>query len=243
MRSAMLTVAVSGAMMLVSASQAQTFSVVDQFSTDNPAAYQNWQTAATNAGAVSFDLEDFDSFSGAPGDIDIPPGTSLLTPSGLSIAYDESVDATSSADALIDISSTGWFGTPPFEGSPAFESFVVVPDNGNGDNKVVLNFPVPIIGFAADFDSPASGGDLILKIDGQTVVQMENEIPGGSDGFMGYVHNVPFSSIELDAENLGAAGEIVDIDNMRWAVAIPTPGALAGLLVAGVGLRRRRRRA
>jgi len=243
MRKIYLFSVTAAALASASAAHAQVFSVVDTFSTSNPAAFTNWQNAATGAGAVGFGMENFDSYAGEPDDIEISPGSTLSTPSGMDIFFDETADASTSSDALIDISSTSWAGSPPFEGSPAFESFIIVPGGaGSGDNKVLFTFPEPVIGFAGDWDSPTSGGQLTVKIDGDTVVQFANHITQFDDGFLGYVHDEPFTTIEFDAEDVGAAGEIFDVDNVRWAT-IPTPGALAGVLVGGALLGRRRRRA
>lgn len=222
------------------ANAGSTFSAVGDYTLTAPA-FGDWMTAANNAGAVGFGLEDFDSYTNGDPDLDIPPGTTLTTPSGLEIAYDESVDASTAARAEIDRINNSWTNDPAFEGSASFEGFSITEGGlGSGSNSIVWNFPSPIIGFAADFESPASGGDLTLIIDGMVEVSLEAFLSGGVDGFMGYVHDQPFSSIEWGSENTTAAGEVFDIDNANWAV-IPEPTSLSLLLAAAGFIAARRR--
>lgn len=219
----------------------QTFSAVEAYTTNAPA-FADWQAAATLAGAISFETEDFNSYTSPDPDLDIPPGTSLVTPSGLEIAFDESADASAASRAEIDRINNSWANDPPFEGSASFEGFKIVKDgqNASGSNTILFIFPSPIIGFAGDFESATSGGDLTFIIDGNQVAALEPGLPGGVDGFFGYVHSSPFTTLEFGAENLNFAGEVFDIDNATWGV-VPEPTAMFGwcLGVCLIGMARR----
>lgn len=226
MSASAISVAASGAV----------FSTVEVYSDTSPA-LAAWQAAT---GSAIFGLETFDSYTGGP-NLDIPPGTFFVTPSGMQIFFDESADASAASRAGIDAVNTSWTGTPPFEGSASFEGFSIVPGGvGTGTNIIQFIFPDPVIGFAGDWESAASGGDLIVLIDGSEVVAFDDFLTGGVDGFLGYVHDSSFTTITFMAENLSFAGEVWDVDNVRWAV-IPAPGSMFVLGAAGViGWRRRR---
>lgn len=219
----------------------EVFSAEEMYTT-NATEFSDWETAVFNAGAISISVEDFSSYDGLGADVDIPPGTSLATPSGLSIFYDESVDASSSGRAEIDVINTSWTNDPPFEGSASFEGFAIVPGGlGTGSNLIRFDLPFPVIGFAADFESPASGGDLIAVINGVEEVHFDTVLPSGVDGFVGYVADAPFTSIIWAADDTSTAGEVFDIDNFHFA-RIPAPGVLGVLGLAGLIHRGRRRR-
>ncbi len=206
--------------------------------TDSSAQFAAWMTAT---GSSTFGLETFDSFTGGP-NIDIPSGTFFATPSGMQIYFEETSDASAASDAGIDAVNTSWTGTPPFEGSASFEGFSIVPggNNASGMNTIQFIFPEAVIGFAGDWESPASGGDLIVLIDGVEVVAFDDFLTGGVDGFLGYVHDSSFTTITFMAENLSFAGEVWDVDNVHWAV-IPAPAPIAVFGALGFfGLRRQR---
>ncbi len=200
---------------------AQVFSAVGAYST-NSAEFTAWQDACTATGAPAFGLEDFDSYNGLSSDpnISIAAGTTFVTPSGLQIFFDQSPDASSASRAEIDRNSASWTNDPPFEGTAAFEGFAIVPGgNGTGTNTTIFTFPEPVIGFAMDYESATSGGDLIVLIDDNVVYECETYLPAGADGWIGYIHTAPFTSIRFDANNTGFAGEVWDGDNVWWALA------------------------
>ena len=205
--------------------------------TTSSAQFSAWQAAS---GVGLFGLETFDSYTAGPA-VEIAPGTSLITPSGLEIFFDESPDASSASRAVIDVVNSSWTGTPPFEGSASFEGFSLVPGGvGTGTNTFQFIFDTPVIGFAGDWESPASGGDLVVLIDGTEVVAFDDFLTGGADGFLGYVHDSAFTTIEFTAVDTSFAGEVWDVDNVYWAV-VPAPGSIATLGVACLfGLKRRR---
>ena len=217
------------------ASHGQTFVDPNGY-TINSAEFGNWQMAAMANGAVSFTTEDFDSYTSNDPDLDIPPGTTLTTPAGLTIAFDETPDASVASRAEIDRVNTSWSNDPSFEGTASFEGFKLVPGGNNavGKNSIAFLFPEPVIGFAGDFESPTSGGDLTLVIDGVSVAALEPGLPEGTDGFFGYVHNTPFTSISFGAENQSFAGEVFDIDNATWATVVPEPSSTLAAMMAAL---------
>ncbi len=194
-----------------SASTAQVFSEDGRFST-NSAQF-----------TACFGLEDFDSYNGLATEpnIVIDPGTTLVTPGGLEIFFDQSPDASISSRANIDRNSGSWLPVPPFAGTAAFEGFAIVPDGTGvtGTNTTVFTFPEPVIGFAIDYESASSGGDLIVIINGETIYEVEDHLPGGDDGWIGYIRSQPFTSITFAANNPTSAGEVWDGDNVWWALA------------------------
>lgn len=205
--------------------------------TTSSAQFAAWQAATS---VSMFGLETFDSYTGGPV-VEIAPGSSLITPSGLEIFFDESPDASSASRAVIDVVNSSWTGTPPFEGTASFEGFSIVPGGvGTGTNTIQFIFPTPVIGFAGDWESPASGGDLVVLIDGVQVVDFDAFLGGGVDGFLGYVHDTPFTTIEFSAINTAFAGEVWDVDNVYWAT-IPTPASIITLGAAGLLMLKRRR--
>lgn len=210
------------------------------YTTDNPAAFTAWLADTAAAGAVWYGFENFDSYNGGP-DIDFPSGSTTILPSGLQIYYEETPDASSAASAGIDSSVNLWTGAPPFEGSAAFDAYILVPggQNASGTNIVQFILPQPIIGFAMDLEGPASGGDLTLTINGVTI-SVNDYFGSSDDGIFAYMADSPFTVITFGAENLGWAGETFSLDNFHFAV-IPAPSTF-GLALAGAlcGLRRRR---
>ena len=98
-----------------------------------------------------------------------------------------------------------------------------------------LIFSDPIIGFGADWTSPTSAGMLTLQILGD-VVEFDVHAPLG--GFLGVVSDTLFTEVAMPAENAFTEG--YGMDNVSFA--IPAPGALAFIALAGLmGTRRRRR--
>ncbi|MGP1310440.1 MAG: hypothetical protein ACTS27_09610 [Phycisphaerales bacterium] len=239
MHASALPTIVGAAALLTASANAQVFSAVGSYTSDNPLAFMNWANAALTGGGVGLASETFDEFNGGP-NIDITPGTTLFTANGIGLFFDESPDAAGASRLGIDASSTGWTGDPPFEGSAAVEGFAISPAPGGvGSNVIEIIFPEAVIGFAMDFDSATSGGDLTIMVNDQ-VLSIEAALPGGADGFFGYVGDEAFTSIRLGAENADFAGEVFDMDNLQWSV-VPAPSAAAALGLGGlVALRRRR---
>lgn len=105
-------------------------------------------------------------------------------------------------------------------------------------------FPVPIIGFGADWRSTNDGGLLTVTLDGMTI-EFDNFLSPGGIGFLGFVADNPFTQAQFDTETTDA--EAFGMDNLSFAAvggnAIPEPITatlgLMGLGVLGIATRRR----
>lgn len=94
----------------------------------------------------------------------------------------------------------------------------------------LVNFPVPITGFGADWTSPSSNGKLTMEIE-DTVVKFEVEAPSG--GFLGVVSDAPFSRIALPTEINLIEG--FGMDNVSFTP-VPEPSGLITVALALVGI-------
>lgn len=114
--------------------------------------------------------------------------------------------------------------------------------------ELVWTFPVPVVGFIADF----SGISLPIEATISGIGQKFDirDVMGGRDGLFGLLDGMaPFTEIRFSMrEGLPASGYLF-IDNLRFAaapgaVAVPEPGTLAILVagLAGFALAGRRRR-
>ncbi len=109
---------------------------------------------------------------------------------------------------------------------------------------VTWTFPVPVIGFIADFSFAAVIDVAILGSGGLFDI---NTVMGGEDGMFGLVDSqAPFTQIQFSLQESDDTVEFWGVDNLRFAaapsvVAVPEPGTLAlfGLGLAGFALARR----
>jgi hypothetical protein len=182
----------------------------------------SWEAALGGATAV---VEDFNSLSTGV----ISDGATLDT--GLiQITRDGSPNG---GDGALAISPGSLFGN--FDGTNHLDGETGVAPHEN----VIIGFGGQnIFAFGADWVSPFSGDGIVLRV-GESIISLDS-ITGFNSGFLGFVSDSEtFGSVTI-AGNPGVITfqELWQADNISYAV--PAPGALALLGMAGLVGRRRR---
>ncbi len=110
----------------------------------------------------------------------------------------------------------------------------------DGNNALTITFSQAMIGFGANFDLNGPGGPgsqvTLGLVDGSTTTfSLANWLQNTQSGeFSGIVSVLPFTSVVL-SEGTGCCQETFEMDNMKFAAAVPEPETYA-MLLAGLGL-------
>ena len=125
--------------------------------------------------------------------------------------------------------------TSLFAGSPPVLRGIV-----DGDDTVTFNFARPMVAFGANWDLFNPGGpgsQITLTLLGGATYTIENWLANTDRGqFSGIVSATPFTSFVLsEGTNPLGSQETFEMDNLKFAAAIPEPQTYA-MLLAGLGL-------
>lgn len=147
------------------------------------------------------------------------------------------------ADIFTEIADSGVVnGTREYQGRLCEDPFCAL-------TAMSFGFDSPLIGFAGDWASTASGHRLTMLWGNGVTIEFGDYLTTGSGtGFLGVVDSAGFSQITFgleDPDRLNGA-EVFQLDNARLAAGtanIPEPATLAllGLGLAGLGAMRRRK--
>lgn len=194
------------------------------------------------AEAAPITLTDLDAFNGAVGGATVTLDTfDASNLGGTSITFESGVVSTrvGSNRNFIPVIDNGISGSR-YRGSVHGGRFDLA--------DLVWTFPVPVVGFIADFTDTLL--PIEVTISGSDEAFDIRDAMGMRDGLFGLLDNTaPFTEIRFSMrEGLPANGSLF-VDNLRFAaasgpVAVPEPGTLAILAggLAGVALAGRRRR-
>lgn len=118
-------------------------------------------------------------------------------------------------------------GIVGIDGSPFFGDLPAYND---------ITFQWAATAFGADWFSASSAGQLVLTINGATV-NLPTYLPGEGNGFFGFISDTAFTTLRITplTTNVGNPGEIYEIDNVSFNLAVPEPGAYV-TLISGLGI-------
>lgn len=182
----------------------------------------SWEAALGGASAI---VEDFNSTA-----LQVISDGQTLDTGLIQITRDGSANGGDGALAISPGSLFGNFdGTNHLDGETGAAPHEDVIIGFNGQN---------IFAFGADWVSPFSGDGIVLRV-GEEIISLES-ITGFNSGFLGFVSDSDtFSSVTIAGNPDDITfQELWQADNVSYAV--PAPGALALLGMAGLVGRRRR---
>lgn len=109
-----------------------------------------------------------------------------------------------------------------------------------GVNDLLIEFPLPVMAFGADFINIIDASGVQVSVAGD-VFQLHDHIVGAS-GFFGVTSTSPFSSVLFSQGNRPGVNEFVDLDDVSFS-SVPEPATmtLVGLGFGAIAVRRRLR--